>query len=211
MKRTFSSELFQALPIVGILRGVPAEKLPPLLEAAREGGLTNVEITMNTPGAAAQIRAACDLLGSRVNVGAGTVTSVALLESALEAGAGFIVTPTLAMPVIERCLRLGLPVFPGAFSPSEIFRAWEMGATMVKVFPADSQGPSYLRSLKAALPSLRLMPTGGVDLSTVQSYRTAGADAFGIGSPLFRPDRILASDWPWIRTQCELFTQALHP
>lgn len=211
MKRTFSSELFQALPIVGIMRGVPSEMLPPLLEAAREGGLTNVEITMNTPGAAEQIRVACDILGSRVNVGAGTVTSVALLESALEAGAGFIVTPTLAVPVIERCVRLGVPVFPGAFSPSEIFRAWEMGATMVKVFPADSLGPGYLRSLKAALPSLRLMPTGGVDLSTVQSYRASGADAFGIGSPLFRPDRILASDWPWIRTQCELFSQALRP
>ena len=205
---TFSTELFERLPLVGILRGLPAEKLRPVVEAARDGGLTNLEITMNTPGAAAQILAAKEIARDKLNIGAGTVTTMRLLDEALESGAGFIVTPTLTISVIERCVQLGVPVFPGAFSPSEIVRAWELGAMMVKVFPADSLGPDYLRSLKGFCPHIRLMPTGGVDLHTLEAYAKAGADVFGVGSPLFRADRIAAGDWDWLRSQCRAFAEA---
>ena len=205
---SFSPELFERLPIVAILRGLSAENLRPVVEAVCEGGLTTLEITMNTPGATEQIRTACRVAGSALNIGAGTVTNVRLLEEALAAGASFIVTPTVAIPVVERCVELKVPVFPGAFSPTEIRLAWELGATMVKVFPADMLGPGYLRSLKAPLPQLRLMPTGGVDLVTLDAYARAGADAFGVGSPLFRPERIAAQDWAWLRNQCRAFEAA---
>jgi 2-dehydro-3-deoxyphosphogluconate aldolase/(4S)-4-hydroxy-2-oxoglutarate aldolase len=208
MSTPFSTKLFQQLPIVGILRGLPAEKLRPVVETVIVGGLTNLEITMNTPGAADQIRSALDIAGSSLNIGAGTVTSLQLLDEALAAGAGFVVTPTLVPAVIERCVQLKVPVFPGAFSPTEIQQAWEMGATMVKIFPADAFGPGYLRSLKAPLPHLKLMPTGGVDVTTLAAYAQAGADAFGVGSPLFRAERIAANDWEWLRNQCRAFAAA---
>jgi len=208
MNTAFSQQLFQRLPVVGILRGLPPDKLRPVVEAVRAGGLTNLEITMNTPGAADQIRAACAIAGSALNIGAGTVTSLQLLADALAAGASFIVTPTLSAAVMARCVQLNVPVFPGAFSPTEIQRAWELGATMVKIFPADLLGPEYVRSLKAPLPHLKLMPTGGVEVATLASYAIAGADAFGVGSPLFRAERIAAQDWEWVRNQCRAFAEA---
>jgi 2-dehydro-3-deoxyphosphogluconate aldolase/(4S)-4-hydroxy-2-oxoglutarate aldolase len=208
MTTAFSSELLEQMPIVGILRGLPPDKLRPVVEAIRDGGLTNLEVTMNTPGAAEQIRAARDLAGGSLNVGAGTVTDLGRLEEALAAGASFIVTPTLSEPVIHRCIQLGVPVFPGALSPGEVMRAWEVGATMVKVFPADAYGPEYLARLKGLSPDLRLMPTGGVDVTTLESYARAGADAFGVGSPLFRAERIAAADWDWVREQARAFANA---
>jgi 2-dehydro-3-deoxyphosphogluconate aldolase / (4S)-4-hydroxy-2-oxoglutarate aldolase len=208
MSTAFSQELFQQLPIVGILRGLPATKLRSVVEAVCGGGLTNLEITMNTPGAADQIRVAREIAGSALNIGAGTVTDLRLLEDALSAGASFIVTPTVVVPVIERCGQLKVPVFPGAFSPTEIVRAWELGATMVKIFPAEFLGPAYLRRLKGLLPHLKLMPTGGVDVATLEAYMKAGSDAFGVGSPLFRAERIAAQDWEWLRNQCRAFAGA---
>src|SRR6516225_5248313 len=148
---SFSADLFQELPVVGILRGLPAHSIRPIVEAAREGGLRNLEITMNTPGAAEQIRAACEMAGGSVNVGAGTVTDLRLLEEALAAGASFIVTPTILPALIQSCVQRGIPVLPGAFSPTEIQRAWNLGATMVKVFPADIPGPEYIAMLREGL------------------------------------------------------------
>ena len=205
MYASFSQKLFDRLPIVGILRSLSLEKLKPVVKAVIEGGLCNLEITMNTPGVVEQIRLARELAGNSLNVGAGTVTNLSALDAALTAGAGFIVTPVVSEAVIERCVQLNVPVFPGAFSPTEIARAWDLGATMVKVFPADTLGPDYLRSLKAPFPKLRLMPTGGVDVSTLGNYQDAGADAFGVGSPLFRQDRLEAHDWSWLREQCRTF------
>ncbi len=208
MPTPFSAELFQRVPIVGILRGLPMRQLRPVVEAVRDSGLTTLEITMNTPGAAEQIRAAATLAGPAFNVGAGTVTDLKLLEAALAAGASFIVTPHLAVPVIERCVKLGVPVFPGAFSPTEIIQAWELGATMVKVFPAETFGPGYLRAVKAPFPQVRLMPTGGVNLETLAAFAQSGADAFGVGSPLFQADRLAASDWKWLRERGQAFVAA---
>lgn len=204
----FSSQLFSKLPLVGIVRGLPAEKLAPLVSAVRDGGLANLEVTMNTPGAAEQIRAAVGLAGSVLNIGAGTVTTLPLLDAALEAGATFIVTPVVVEPVIRRCVELKVPVFPGALTPTEILRAWDLGATMVKVFPADVFGPGYIRSVKAPCPQVKLMPTGGVNLATLTDYAAAGADAFGLGSPLFNKERLAANDWPWLRSQVQAFAQA---
>jgi 2-dehydro-3-deoxyphosphogluconate aldolase/(4S)-4-hydroxy-2-oxoglutarate aldolase len=210
MRADFSIRLFHQAPIVGILRGLAADKIRPVVAAAGEGGLTNLEITMNTAGAAAQIRAARQVGGKDMNIGAGTVTTLALLDAALKSGASFIVTPIVVPHVIQRCVVLGVPVFPGALTPTEIAQAWDMGATMVKIFPADAFGPQYLRSLKGPLPQVRLMPTGGVDRKTLAAYAQAGADAYGIGTPLFRPERMAANDWPWLRKECAAFVSTLN-
>jgi 2-dehydro-3-deoxyphosphogluconate aldolase/(4S)-4-hydroxy-2-oxoglutarate aldolase len=204
----FDRARFDALPVVGILRGFAAEVVEPMLGAAIDGGLRNVEVTMNTPNAESQIRLICDRWGKEVQVGAGTVTTLDLLERALEAGARFIVTPSLNPEVVRACVARGVPVMPGAMSPTEIVAAWELGATLVKIFPADGLGPAFIRSLRGPLPHIPLMPTGGVTAETLPAFRAAGAAAFGVGTPLFDPARAAARDWTWFRQQAERFAQA---
>ena len=125
------------------------------------------------------------------------------------AGASFIVTPAVNEGVIRKCVELGVPVFPGAFSPGEIYRAWELGATMVKVFPADHAGPGYFRMIRGTWPEVKLLPTGGVSLKTLEGY--AGlADGFGVGSPLFHPERLARSDWGWVEDRTREFCEAVR-
>lgn len=208
MNTLFRQDYFEQAPVVGILRGFSLTQTRHIVAAAVRGGLRNIEITMNSPGAAEQIRAAAEVADGALNVGAGTVTSLDRLAEALAAGASFIVTPTVEPQVIQACVEARVPVFPGGFTPTEIFRAWSLGATMVKVFPADFLGPAYIKSLKAPLPNLRLMPTGGVDLASLPAYRQAGAAAFGVGNPLFDKARIEQADWPWIEQRCRAFASA---
>jgi len=205
MKASFSRALFQELPIVGILRGFTLGQMTEIVRAARRGGLRNIEITMNTPDAARQLREAVTVAEGQLNIGAGTVINLELLDQALVAGVSFVVTPTVEPKVITECANLKIPVFPGALSPTEIVRAWELGAMMVKIFPAERVGPGYIRALKAPLPHIKLLPTGGVDLKTLPDFLKAGADGFGIGSPLFDRQRVEACDWTWVEAQCRAF------
>jgi len=156
----FSWELFAQAPIVGIVRHLPAETLYWLLPIYRRAGLTTVEITMNTAGAAEMIRAVRQQHPDGLNVGAGTVCTLAELSDALAAGAQFIVTPVLRRTIVRACVERGIPVFLGAFTPTEIYRAWSLGASMVKVYPGAALGPGYIRDLKAPLSQIKLLPTG---------------------------------------------------
>jgi 2-dehydro-3-deoxyphosphogluconate aldolase / (4S)-4-hydroxy-2-oxoglutarate aldolase len=110
--------------------------------------------------------------------------------------------------VIEGSRQRGVPVIPGAFTPTEIYQAWTLGATMVKVFPAEVLGPAFLRAVKAPLPQIRLMPTGGVTVETLGAFARAGADAFGVGGPLFAPDLVRAGDWPALESRARCFVGA---
>jgi 2-dehydro-3-deoxyphosphogluconate aldolase/(4S)-4-hydroxy-2-oxoglutarate aldolase len=184
------------------------EQVGEIVRAALRGGLRNLEITMGSAETPAQIRQARAIVGDEMYVGAGTVLNLELLEKALGAGASFIVTPVVNVPVIEECVRRKVPVFPGAYSATEILKAWDLGAMMVKVFPAETVGPSYIKAIKAPLPQVKLMPTGGVDLKTLAAYRKAGADGFGVGGPLFDRARVEAGDWKWIEAQCRAFVKA---
>ena len=208
MKAAFSGEQFAELPIVGILRGFRTDQVTEIVRAAIRGGLRNIEITMNTPEAARQIERAVDVAEGRLNVGAGTVIGQQLLHQALIAGASFIVTPVVDPELIIECVKQGIPVFPGALSPTEIVAAWEHGATMVKVFPAESVGPAYIRAVKAPLPHIKLMPTGGVDLESFPEFAKAGADGYGIGGPLFERNRIDSGDWAGVENRCRAFAEA---
>ncbi|MFA6282156.1 MAG: bifunctional 4-hydroxy-2-oxoglutarate aldolase/2-dehydro-3-deoxy-phosphogluconate aldolase, partial [Candidatus Omnitrophota bacterium] len=139
---------FRKQPILGILRDVTKEEIPPLLETIISSGLVSVEIAMNTKDAASLIKQAVSLSKGKLMIGAGTVVNMKLLKSALGAGASFIVMPVLVKDVVKYCVRHKIPVFPGALSPQEIYQAWEAGATMVKVFPAGFFGPKYFREIK---------------------------------------------------------------
>ena len=208
MGTTFNHELFKKLPVVGILRFFKREEVEKLVPASVEGGLCNIEVTMNTAGATDLIKLTCDLMGGKGNVGAGTVTTLDALEAALGAGASFIVTPAVVPDVIQACVARQIPVMPGAMTPTEILTAWRMGATMVKVFPADQLGPGHLKAVKAPFPEIPLMPTGGVTVETLPAFKKAGADAVGVGGPLFDPKQIAAGNWGWFREQAARFAEA---
>ena len=204
----FNDTLFKKLPVVGILRFFKRAEVEKLVPAAVEGGLCNIEVTMNSAGAEDLIRLTADLVGGNGNVGAGTVTTVETLDRALKAGATFIITPAVIPDVIQACVQRKVPVMPGAMTPTEILSAWRMGATIVKVFPADQLGPGHIKAVKAPFPEIPLMPTGGVTVETLPAFKKAGADAFGVGGPLFDPKQVAAGNWGWFREQAARFAQA---
>ncbi len=169
--------------IVAILRGCAPERVMDIAAALTEGGIRLLEITLNSPGALDLIRQVAGTMGDRLLVGAGTVLTAAEAELAIDAGAKFILSPSLDVDTIQVTKELGAVSVPGAFTATEILMAWRNGADIVKVFPA-SVGASYLRDLRGPLPQIRLMPTGGVNLNNIREFRAAGAVAYGIGSAL---------------------------
>jgi 2-dehydro-3-deoxyphosphogluconate aldolase/(4S)-4-hydroxy-2-oxoglutarate aldolase len=204
----FSWDCFHQLPVVGILRGFASDQIEPMVAACNEGGLVNVEVTMNTADAAWQIGRLTAAFGATVNVGAGTVRSLKDLDRAREAGATFIVTPAVVPEVIVACKTAGIPVFAGALTPSEVLQAWQLGASMVKIFPADALGPTYIASLKAPFDEIPLMPTGGIGCESIAPFRQAGASAVGVGGPLFSKPHAAAGDWAWFTKRAESFAHA---
>ena len=183
---------FLEKPLIGILRGIDAASLEPLIEVVIRSGLETLEITMNTPCAAELIARARELAGDRLSIGAGTVLDRDSLDSALAAGAGFIVMPTLVEEVASSCRERDIPFFPGALTPQEIHRAWLAGACMVKVFPARVFGPEYFREIKGPFDSIRLLACGGVSADSIGEYARCGADGFAFGGSLFDPSWIAA-------------------
>jgi 2-dehydro-3-deoxyphosphogluconate aldolase/(4S)-4-hydroxy-2-oxoglutarate aldolase len=208
MSATFNENLFRKLPVVGILRFFKRPEVEKLVPASIAGGLCNIEVTMNSAGAEDLIRLTAELVDGKGNVGAGTVTTLETLDRALAAGATFIVTPAVVPEVIKACVDRKIPVMPGAMTPTEILTAWRLGATMVKVFPADQLGPGHIKAVKAPFPEIPLMPTGGVTVETLPAFKKAGADAFGVGGPLFDPKQVAAGNWGWFREQAARFAQA---
>lgn len=206
----FSTNLFAQAPVVGIIRGLSATQVTAILPLYVDSGLTTLEITMNTPGAGAMIRQAIERYPTQLNIGAGTVRTLADLDDAIAVGAQFIVTPTLNEAVILRCVERGIPIFPGAFTPTEIERAWTLGATMVKVYPAGVLGPDYIRDVKAPLDDVKLLPTGGIGLDNIAAYRKAGADGVGMGSQLFDKTLIRNQDWSGLRAHFQNVTNVCH-
>lgn len=169
--------------VVAILRGCEPERVPDIVAALADGGVRLLEITLNSPGALDLIRCVSKTMGDRLVVGAGTVLTPAEAEMAIDAGARFILSPSLDPETIQVTKALGAVSVPGAFTATEILTAWRSGADIVKVFPA-SVGASYLRDIRGPLPQIRLMPTGGVNLGNIREFRAAGAVAYGIGSAL---------------------------
>ena len=180
----FSWELFDEAPVVGIVRGIPLEKVLKIAEVYVESGLTTIEITMNTEGAT-EIITALRKRFPQLNVGAGTVCSLLDLTNAVNAGAQFIVTPIIDAEVIIKSVELNIPIFPGAYTPTEIYNAWKLGASAVKIFPATQLGTQYIKDIAAPLNKIKLLPTGGVSVANINSFFQSGAIGVGMGSSLF--------------------------
>src|SRR5277367_6390642 len=173
--------------IVAVVRSPDSQQLVEVVRALADGGVTTVEITMTVPNALDVLRAVRQALGERLLLGAGTILDPETARAALLAGAEYLVAPTVNLDVIKLCQRYDKLVMPGAFTPTEILTAWEAGADIVKVFPAEVIGPAFFKALRGPLPQIRLMPTGGVDLTTAASFLKAGACCLGVGSHLVDP------------------------
>ena len=171
--------------IVPVIRAESAAIALKVAEALVAGGITTLEITMTVPDALAAIREISSRVAGGVLVGAGTVTSRALAEGSLDAGATFLVTPCVVPDVLDVAREQEVAVMPGALTPTEVFTAWSAGADIIKVFPASNVGgASYLKALNGPFPQIPLCPTGGVNLQTIGDFIKAGAEAVGVGGEL---------------------------
>jgi len=199
---------FKKKPILGILRGIEADIVEPLLEAVISAGLETLEITMNTADAPGLIRKAKKICGNRLSLGAGTVLTMQDLKSALQSGAGFIVMPILVNDIVGYCVDNKIPVFPGALTPCEVYRAYEAGATMVKVFPAKFFGPEYFRELKGPFNNIELLACSGVTPDNLKDYFASGASAISFGASVFRKDWLAKRDFKAIAQSVNRFIDA---
>jgi len=181
--------------IVAVVRASESGEMVEVVRALADGGVTVVEITFSVPNALDVLRNVRKALGDRVLLGAGTVLDPETGRAALLAGAEYLVSPTLNLEVIRLCNRYDKLVMPGAFTPTEILAAWEAGADIVKVFPAEVVGPAFFKALRGPLPHVRLMPTGGVDLNTAAAFLKAGACCLGIGGQLVEPRAVATRDF----------------
>ena len=171
--------------VIPVIRAESPDEAAAAVEAIRAGGIPVLEITLTVPGAVRLIEDVARRCGTDALVGAGTVLDAETARACILAGARFVVSPALDLDTIALCRRYGVPVFPGALTPTEVVRAWQAGADMVKVFPCGNVGgASYIKSLKAPLPQIELVPTGGVNLQTAADFIKAGASALGVGADL---------------------------
>jgi 2-dehydro-3-deoxyphosphogluconate aldolase/(4S)-4-hydroxy-2-oxoglutarate aldolase len=170
--------------VVAVIRMKETDRLLKVIEAVRSGGVKCVEITMTVPGAVDIIRQLSRSVPEDVLVGAGTVVDEETAGKVIEAGAQFVVGPVLNLGIVDLCLKSGITVMPGCYTPTEIFAGWKAGADIIKVFPATSLSPKYFKDLRGPFPDIRLMPTGGVTIENVGEWINAGACAVGIGSDL---------------------------
>ncbi len=177
---------FRALPIIGILRGIDESVVIPLADTIISSGLKTIEITMNTPGADKLLYQLNKHTGDRLAIGAGTVVSMKDLQKALTAGASFIVTPCIIDEVINYCVKNTIPVFPGALTPTEVHKAWHMGASMVKVFPASVYGPGYFKDLRGPFDDIKTIAVGGVNADNIAEYFENGASGVAFGASIFK-------------------------
>ncbi len=196
--------------IVAVVRSESSESLVKVVQALAEGGVTAAEITFTVPDAIEVIRQVRKEVGDSVILGAGTVLDPETARAALLAGAEYIVAPTVNLDVIRLCRRYDKVIMPGAFTPTEVVSAWEAGADVVKVFPADIGGPPFLKALRGPLPQVRLMPTGGVDLTTAEAFLKAGACCLGVGSALVDPKAIAAGQFDKIRDLAKQYSTLIR-
>ncbi len=192
------SSLFERVTecgVIAVLRAKSSAELLDVSNALYAGGVTAIEVTMTTPGALEVIKGVASELGGKVVVGAGTVLDPETARACILAGADYVVSPTLNEETVRLTKRYGKVSIPGAFTPTEVLRAWDSGADAVKVFPTSSVGPQYLKDLKGPLPQIPLVPTGGVSVETCGDFIRAGAIAVGAGSALVDSKAVAAGNW----------------
>ena len=204
-----TAQRLREVGIIPIIRAPSADAVVPIAEALLQAGLPVVEITLTVPNAIEAIGAVAKRFAGKLLLGAGTVTDAAMCQRAVDAGAEFIVTPSLVREVIEAARRAGVPVLPGALTPTEIFEAHRLGGDMVKIFPVQSVGgAAYLRALRGPFPNIPLVPTGGVTLENMAEMFKAGAVAVGVGTELISQDALARRDYAAIGVLAKRFVAA---
>lgn len=176
--------------LVAVIRGARPDQIVPIARALKDGGVRTLEITVETPKVCMLIEQVKEEFGDEIIAGAGTVLDPETARAAIMAGAEFIFSPTVNIDTIKMAKRYGVISIPGAFTPTEILTAYEHGADIIKVFPADALGVGYFKSMKGPLPHIPLMPTGGVNLDNLASFLQAGAVAAGLGGSLINPAKL---------------------
>ncbi len=206
---SFSWDLFNEAPIIGIVRGLSKETTLNIAKTFLDSQLYTLEVTMNTEGATELIN---NLRNNfpKLNIGAGTVCTMVECHRALTAGAQFIVTPIINEEVITYCVSKNIPIFPGAYTPTEIYKAWSLGASAVKVFPATQLGPKYIKDVLAPLNDIKLLPTGGVSKENISSFFEAGAKGVGMGSSLLNKEYIATKNFTDLKTHFQLIKQQIQ-
>ncbi len=189
--------------IVAVIRMKEPDKLRAVVDAIAEGGVRAMEVTMTVPGAVELIRQLAPAMPPGFLLGAGTVIDAETAVRVIEAGAQFIVSPVFRPEVVAACHRHDVPAMPGCLTPTEILDAWDAGADIVKVFPATALGPGYIKDVRAPLPQLKLMPTGGVTLDNAGDWIRAGAVAVGVGTALLDSKAIAAGDYRVLRANAQ--------
>jgi 2-dehydro-3-deoxyphosphogluconate aldolase / (4S)-4-hydroxy-2-oxoglutarate aldolase len=208
MKKDAILAKIKAEKVVALIRADSPDGLLDCAKALADGGLTSIELTMTTPGAIRMLEKATSELPNFL-FGLGTVLDAETARMGLLSGAKFIVTPALRRGVIEMCHRYSAPIFSGAFTPTEILDTWDAGVDAVKVFPAEFFGPAYIKSVKAPLPQIDLVPTGGVNENNVGDFLKAGATAVAAGSSLIDAKGLKEKNWSVITAKAKAFCAAV--
>ncbi|MCF7708077.1 MAG: bifunctional 4-hydroxy-2-oxoglutarate aldolase/2-dehydro-3-deoxy-phosphogluconate aldolase [Verrucomicrobia bacterium] len=195
--------------IIAVIRLKDESSVEPMAEALLAGGVTVLEITTTVPGAIEVVGRLSAQLKSRAAIGVGTVLDTQTCAAALEAGADFVVTPVMKPEIAAMARSADRPVMLGAYTPTEAQNAWEAGADFVKIFPADKLGPGYIKALRAPLPHLKMVPTGGVNLENTAEFIKAGAAALGIGSALVPPILVEEKRWSDLTDLARAYTRAV--
>ena len=208
MKKEAILQKIRTERVVALIRADNPDGLLDCAKALAEGGLTSIELTMTTPGAIRMLEKASAELPDFL-FGLGTVLDAETARAGILSGAKFIVTPALRPDVITLCKRYSVPIFSGAFTPTEIINAWEAGADAAKIFPAEFFGPGYIKSVKAPLPHVEMLPTGGVNESNVGEFLKAGAFAVAAGSSLVDTKALKEKNWAAITAKAKAFVAAV--
>ena len=195
--------------MVAIVRARSSDQILPLTLALLEGGVECIEITLTTPDALGAINRASQYFKSRALIGVGTVLNAQAARDAIEAGAEYVVTPITRSEIVSAAHQEGKPVMLGAYTPTEAQVAYEAGADFIKLFPADGLGPAYIKAIRAPLPHLRIVPTGGVDLTTAPEFLKAGCSALGVGSSLVSPAILKDSNWAELTRLASAFREVI--
>jgi 2-dehydro-3-deoxyphosphogluconate aldolase / (4S)-4-hydroxy-2-oxoglutarate aldolase len=199
------------IAVVPIIRAPDSKSALSVVDAILEGGIACIEITMTVPNALKVLETVADRHGDRVLLGAGTVLDPETARASMQAGAQFIVTPSLNPHTIETARRYSRPIFPGALTPTEVLAAWEAGADAVKVFPCNALGGAkYIKALKAPFPQIELVPTGGVNLETLPDFLAAGCSAVGVGSELADAKSVAEGNFSIIANHARQFREAVQ-
>lgn len=206
----FHKDLLMNAKIVAILRGVDVNKVHPLVETLYDAGVKAIEMTLNSDGALEKIAELARLYDGKALIGAGTVTTSEEAQAAIEAGAEFIVSPILSKGVIEVTKEYGKLSVPAAFTPTEVFEANRLGADLIKLFPANVVGPSYIKDLHGPFNHINVMATGGINLDNVADYFQNGAHSVGLGTSLTNKKLIENNDWDGIRRVVEQYMERIN-